>query len=160
VLCQLSYAPGCDRWTMVLRSPAPRATGFLLLPQVRRTGRLVPERPLVVGVLDLLRDERSRADDADKQQQLLPHEWASTSRAGVAIVRDQQIMRGARWNRTIDLRVISSAGASVGRFSRPSWSSPSPHDCTKSLSLCCLREHSLARLAVPLDPGLLDSGLL
>src|SRR5207244_8143127 len=58
---------------------APRASGRL--PKVGRTGRLVPQGALVVGVLDLLGDVRHHAEHAQHDQQILPHDEAHSRRA-------------------------------------------------------------------------------
>jgi len=70
----LSYAPGntaVQRWSA---PPESHVRDERRLPQVGRVGRLMPQRPLIVGVLDLLGDVASHSEDADQDKQLLPHE--------------------------------------------------------------------------------------
>ena len=68
----------------------------------------MPQRTLVVGVLDLLGHVGRGTEDGDQDQQLLPHGSPLGSGVPAAIRLAIGHGSGASWNRTSDLRVISS----------------------------------------------------
>src|SRR6266545_1001619 len=100
------YPPPCKGGALPIELRPRRAPTS---PEVGRAGRLVPQLALVVGVLDLLGHVCRGAEQANKDQQLLPHGMGPPHSGWTVTAGAARARSGASWNRTSDLRVISSA---------------------------------------------------